>query len=83
MLPCRFLGFPPPTLLGVGRSLVNSSLAVYWVATLHNPLAVFLKLSTGAQKGGVSYTLRTPLPGASAPGPLGSRQCFLCLLCSS
>jgi hypothetical protein len=63
--------------------LVDLSLSAYWVATLHNSLAVFLKLSIGAQKGGVSYTSRMPLSGASTLGPLGSRQCFLWLLCSS
>jgi hypothetical protein len=71
-----------PLLPGAGRSSTASSLEAYRTVTLHSPSVVFLKLWTGALKGCVSCTSCTALSDASTPGPLGSGQCLLWLLCS-
>jgi hypothetical protein len=57
---------------GAGQSSAASSLVAYWAAALHISLVAHLRMSIGAQKGGVSYTSHMPLLDAPTTSPLGS-----------
>jgi hypothetical protein len=64
--------FRVATLLpGVGQILVASALVTCWVALLCNPSMVYLKMSFGAWKVGVSYMSCMSLPDATFPAPCG------------